>query len=64
MYLKLYKAISCILCLGRDIYYAKYYGGGGRMAAAKKIRNEEVWGKMKKGKAKGGKALKMHLFGV
>ena len=28
MYLKLYKAISCILCLGRDIYYAKYYGGG------------------------------------
>ena len=30
-------------------------GGGKRMAAAKKIRNEELWGKMKKGKAKGRK---------
>ena len=56
MYLKIYKAISCILCLGRDIYYAKYYGGGGgEWPLRKKIRNEELWGKMKKGKAKGRK---------
>ena len=51
MYLKLYKAFSCILCLGRDIYYAKYYGGGGGGNGrwGKKIRNEEVWGKKGKG---------------
>ena len=53
MYLKLYKAISCILCLGRDIYYAKYYGGGGgRMGAGKKIKNEGLWEKNEKGETK------------
>ena len=43
--------------LGRDIYYAKYYGGGGggEWPLRKIIRNKELWGKMKKGKAKGRK---------
>ena len=26
----------------RDIYYAKYYGGGGWMAAGKKSKNEDL----------------------
>ena len=57
MYLKIYKAISCILCLGRDIYYAKYYGGGRIAAGKKKIRNEELWEKNEKGEGKRGENL-------
>ena len=74
MYLKLYKAISCILCLDRDIYYGKYYGGGGgwRMAAAKKNKKRRVVGKNEKGEGKreenyiknGGKGFKNASFRV
>ena len=60
---------------GRGIYYAKYYGGwggGGEGGWGKKIKNEELGKKLKKGKKKGGKlhekkggkAIKMHLFGL
>ena len=47
MYLKLNKAISCILCLGRDIYYAKYYGGvgGGEWSLEKKNKKQGLWEK-------------------
>ena len=38
---------------GRCIYYAKYYGGNG--CWGKKIKNEELGKKLKKGMKKGGK---------
>ena len=48
----------------RDIYYAKYYGkGGGNGQPGKKMK----LGERKKEEnfiKKGGKALKMHLFGL
>ena len=59
MYLKIYKAISCLLCLGRDIYYAKYYGGGGGWPPGKKVKKQGIGGKIERGKEKRGKINKI-----
>ena len=73
MYLKLYKAISCILCLGRDIYYAKYYGGGGgENGRWEKKKKRRIMGKNENGETKreenyiknGGKGFKNASFRV
>ena len=53
-----------------NIYYAKYYGRGGMMAAG--VKNENIEKKMKRGKKNCGKIhkkgekglLKMHLIGL
>ena len=47
MYLRLNKAFSCILCLGRDIYYAKYYGRGeGWLLGEKLVEKMTKWKKI------------------